>query len=50
MDVVDADDYVIGQTAAPIAVVTDNGSCFRGGTFAEAFTGDDRCSDTSVPG
>ncbi|MER5226405.1 integrase core domain-containing protein [Streptomyces flaveus] len=41
MDVVDADDYVIGQTAAPIAVVTDNGPCFRGGTFAEAFTGDD---------
>lgn len=22
-------------------VVTDNGPCFRGGTFAEAFTGDD---------
>jgi hypothetical protein len=41
MDVVDANDYVIGQTAAPIAVVTDNGPCCRGGTFAEAFTGDD---------
>ncbi|WP_443043999.1 hypothetical protein [Streptomyces sp. NBC_00322] len=41
MDVVDADDYVIGQTAAPIAVVTDNGPCFRDGTFADAFTGDD---------
>jgi putative transposase len=41
MDVVDAEDYVIGQVPAPVAVVTDNGPCFRGGTFAEAFTGDD---------
>jgi putative transposase len=41
MDVVDAEDFVIGQVPAPVAVVTDNGPCFRGGTFAEAFTGDD---------
>ena len=40
-DVVDAEDFVIGQIPAPVAVVTDNGPCFRGGTFAEAFTGDD---------
>ncbi|HEY9408594.1 MAG TPA: hypothetical protein VIP77_03345 [Jiangellaceae bacterium] len=26
---------------APIGVVSDNGPCFRGATFAEAFTGDD---------
>ena len=26
---------------APIAVVSDSGPCFRGATFAEAFTGDD---------
>jgi len=26
---------------APIAVVSDNGPCFRGATFAEAFIGDD---------
>ena len=30
MDVVDAEDFVIGQVPAPIAVVTDNGPCFRG--------------------
>jgi putative transposase len=41
MDVVDADDFVIGQASAPIAVVTDNGPCFRGTVFADAFTGDD---------
>jgi putative transposase len=27
MDVVDADDYLIGEAPAPIAVVTDNGPC-----------------------
>lgn len=32
MDVVDADDYVIGEAPAPIAVVTDNRPCFRGVT------------------
>jgi putative transposase len=26
---------------APIAVVSDNGPCFRGATFAEVFAGDD---------
>jgi transposase InsO family protein len=41
MDVVDADSYVIGEAPAPIAVVTDNGPCFRGVTFAHAFAGDD---------
>jgi putative transposase len=41
MDVVDADDYVIGEAPAPIAVATDNGPCFRGVTFADAFAGDD---------
>jgi putative transposase len=41
MDVVDADDDVLGEAPAPIAVVTDNGPCFRGVTFADAFAGDD---------
>jgi putative transposase len=41
MDVVDADDYVIGEAPAPIAVVTDNGPRFGGVTFADAFPGDD---------
>jgi putative transposase len=41
MDVVDADNYVIGAAPAPIAVVTDNGPCFRGVTFADALAGDD---------
>jgi transposase InsO family protein len=41
MDILDAEDTVIGQTPAPIAVVSDNGPCFRGKTFQTAFTGDD---------
>jgi putative transposase len=31
----------IGQAPVPIAVVSDNGPCFRGETFAQAFTGQD---------
>ncbi|MGE2731006.1 transposase [Mycolicibacterium vaccae] len=41
MDILDAEDTVIGRTPAPIAVVSDNGPCFRGKTFQSAFTGDD---------
>ena len=41
MDVVDAEGTVIGTTPAPIAVVSDNGPCFRGEVFAEAFADDD---------
>jgi hypothetical protein len=41
MDIVDPDGQVHGQVPAPIAVVSDNGPCFRGEVFAEAFTGDD---------
>jgi putative transposase len=41
MDVVDADDYVIGEAPAPIAVVTDNGPCVGGVSLAAAFAGDD---------
>jgi putative transposase len=41
MDILDPDRGVIGQAPAPIAVVSDNGSAFKGRTFAEAFTGDD---------
>jgi transposase InsO family protein len=32
---------VLRTVPAPIAVVSDNGRCFRGAVFAEAFTGDD---------
>jgi transposase InsO family protein len=41
MDIVDAADNVIGQAPAPIAVVSDNGPCFRGKTFQTAFAADD---------
>lgn len=41
MDILNADDTVIGQAPAPIAVVSDNGPCFRGQTFQTAFDGDD---------
>ena len=41
MDVVDADDEVIGEAPAAIAVVTDNWPCFGGVSFADAFAGDD---------
>jgi putative transposase len=37
MDILDAAETVIGQTPAPIAVVSDNGPCFRGQTFQSAF-------------
>lgn len=32
---------IIDIVPAPIAVVSDNGSCFRGETYQTAFTGDD---------
>lgn len=32
---------VIDMVPAPIAVVSDNGSCFRGETYLSAFAGDD---------
>jgi transposase InsO family protein len=41
MDIVDAAETVIGHLPAPIAVVSDNGPCFRGQTFQTAFTGDE---------
>lgn len=41
MDIVDAEDTVIGQAPAPIALVSDNGPCFRGQTFQTAFDDDD---------
>jgi transposase InsO family protein len=41
MDIVDAAETVIGHAPAPIAVVSDNGPCFRGHTFQTAFAGDD---------
>jgi transposase InsO family protein len=41
MDILDAEDTVIGQAPAPIAVVSDNGPCYRGKTFQALFTDDD---------
>lgn len=43
MDILNADDTVIGQAPAPIAVVSDNGPCYRGKTFQALFntTNDD---------
>ena len=38
MDIVDAEETVIGQAPAPIAVVSDNGPCYRGKTFQALFT------------
>jgi transposase InsO family protein len=32
---------IVGQAPVPIAVVSDNGPCFRSDTFAHAFTGHD---------
>lgn len=41
MDVLDADDTVIGQAPAPIAIVTDNGPCYRGKDFQALFADQD---------
>jgi transposase InsO family protein len=41
MDIVDAAETVIGQAPASIAVVSDNGPCFRGQMFQTEFAGDD---------
>jgi putative transposase len=41
MDILDAEDTIIGQAPAPIAIVSDNGPCFRGKTFQTAFAGED---------
>lgn len=37
MDIVDAEENVIGHAPAPLAVVSDNGPCFRGKTFQTLF-------------
>lgn len=41
MDIVDADEHIIGQAPAPIAVVSDNGPCYRGKTFQTLFADHD---------
>ena len=42
LDLVDeATGELLRTVPAPIAVVSDNGSCFRGGVFAEALAGED---------
>ena len=37
MDILDPEDTVIGQAPAPIAVVSDNGPCYRGKDFQALF-------------
>ena len=41
MEILDAQDNVIGYMPAPIAVVSDNGPCYRGKDFQSLFTGHD---------
>jgi len=41
MDVLDADENVIGRAPAPIALVSDNGPCYRGKDFQTIFAGHD---------
>ena len=41
MDILGPDGELLGHAPAPIAVVSDNGPCYRSATFAELFTGDD---------
>src|SRR6185312_14105700 len=41
MDIIDAAGVIIGQAPAPIALVSDNGSCYRASTVRAAFDGDD---------
>jgi putative transposase len=41
MDILDANDTIIGQAPAPIAVVSDNGPCYRGKTFQALFADND---------
>ncbi|KUH96584.1 hypothetical protein AU188_07975 [Mycobacterium sp. IS-3022] len=41
MDVLDEHDNIIGHTPAPIAIVSDNGPCYRGKDFRTLFTGHD---------
>jgi putative transposase len=41
MDIIDAAGVIIGQAPALIALVSGNGSCYRGNTFRAAFDGDD---------
>lgn len=49
MDILDANDTVIGQALAPIAVVSDNGPCFRGQPSKPPLTATTRCCATSAP-
>lgn len=41
MDILDHEDNVIGRAPAPIAIVSDNGPCYRGKDFRTLFTGHD---------
>ncbi|MGA8329949.1 MAG: integrase core domain-containing protein [Mycobacterium sp.] len=41
MDILDANDTIIGHAPAPIAVVSDNGPCYRGKDFQSLFSATD---------
>jgi putative transposase len=49
MDLVDADGQIIGQAPAPIAIVPDNGSCFRGQVFTQELADQNRTDDGQDP-
>ncbi|GAB3399374.1 transposase [Flindersiella endophytica] len=49
MDVVDAAGEILGQVPAPIAIVSDNGSCFRGQVFAQELADQNRTEDGEDP-
>jgi hypothetical protein len=42
MDVVGSDGEIIGQAPAPIAIVSENGSCFRGQVFTQELADQNR--------
>ena len=50
MDIVDPDEYVLGQVPAPIAVVTDNGPASAAASTPRCSAARIRCSGTSAPG
>jgi len=48
-DVVDADGEIIGRAPAPIVIVSDNGSCFRGPVFTQELADQNRTDNGDDP-
>jgi putative transposase len=49
IDVVDTEGELIGQVPAPIAIVSDNGSCFRGQVFTQELADQNRTENGEDP-